>query len=88
MKELGADVEATDANGQTALQISTAEGHRVVVRVLIKELGAKEEAKDKDSRTPLHLRGGKIAMAAPPSISDPLSEPLSESSQRFPFSTR
>jgi TonB family protein len=51
--ESGADIEATDPDGLTALQVAIAEGHPALARFLILH-GADVNARDLVSHTPLH----------------------------------
>ena len=54
----GADVNATDEDGNTALMYASAEGHTVIVSMLI-EAGADVNAKDIDGLTALMLASGE-----------------------------
>jgi len=63
--DLGAAIDATDQNGQTALHLSVAQAEDSIVRLLA-DKGANLQAKDKQGRTPLDLataggRGGRGA---------------------------
>ncbi|XP_024893182.1 ankyrin-1-like, partial [Temnothorax curvispinosus] len=54
----GANVNAKQKDGTTALHIATQEGHKKVVKVLLK-CGAKVDSKMKNDITPLHLGAEK-----------------------------
>jgi len=61
--ELGAMIDATDQNGQTALHLSVAQAEDSIVRLLA-DKGANLQARDAQGRTPLDLataggRGGR-----------------------------
>jgi len=63
--DLGAAIDATDQNGQTALHLSLAQAEDSIVRLLA-DKGANLQVKDKQGRTPLDLataggRGGRGA---------------------------
>jgi Ankyrin repeats (many copies) len=49
----GANVEATNQSGQTALHIACAINHLALVRLLVEEYNADIHALDKDGKTPL-----------------------------------
>ena len=56
--EAGADKDAADTDGDTALHIAAKEGHLEVVRLLL-EAGADKDAADTDGYTPLHFAARK-----------------------------
>lgn len=56
--ENGADIEAKNMYGWTALHWTAFNGHETVVRLLL-EKGADLEAKNKDEQTALHFRPAK-----------------------------
>jgi uncharacterized protein len=64
--DLGAAIDATDQNGQTALHLSLAQAEDSIVRLLA-DKGANLQAKDKQGRTPLDLAttGGRGGRGAP-----------------------
>jgi ankyrin repeat protein len=52
--EKGADVKATDQDGDTPLHWAAANGHSDVVKYLVEEKGTNVKVGDKDGYTPLH----------------------------------
>lgn len=60
MAELGADVNATNDNGQTALHAATARGANSIIQFLV-EKGAAINAKNKRGLTPLDVADGLTA---------------------------
>jgi ankyrin repeat protein len=50
----GADIEATDSSGKTALLLASSKGHETVVQLLL-ENGQDTEAKDSNGKTALLL---------------------------------
>src|SRR5947209_7434722 len=51
----GANVEARDRDGDSALHAAAKHGHPAVIRALIGEGHAMVDARDEDAQTPLHL---------------------------------
>jgi len=63
--EHGADVNAADSSGYTALHGAAFRGSDAIVQLLA-EKGARLDAKDKQGRTPSALADGTAYLAGPP----------------------
>ena len=74
----GANIEAKDTNGNTALRLAVVEGHKDIARLLL-DRGADIEAKDVDSWTALDSAAscGQEAIARLLLTSEPTSRPNS-----------
>jgi len=64
--ELGADLDAVNAAGDTALHIAASRGYKSVVGALL-EKGAKADVRNHDGRTPLDLAAARANGASPAS---------------------